>query len=113
MAQLAQEKDREEQKKKSGGGFFGFLKKALPFAAMAIPFVGPAIGMSALGAGALSTGLGVGGSLMNKDYTGAALNAALGGFQGAQRPGLRQPSPLQGTQAIRPGNAMYGPQRIG
>ena len=92
VAQLAQQKQAEEQKKK-GGGFMGFLKKALPFAAMAIPFVGPAIGMTAMGASALGTGLGVGGSLMNKDYSGAALNAALGGLGMARAPRPATPPP--------------------
>lgn len=55
------------QLKKKGGGFLGFLKKALPIASMAIPFVGPGIGLGLLGAtstAALGAGAGIGSQLL-------------------------------------------------
>lgn len=58
--------------KKQGGGFLGVLGKIAPFAAMAIPFAGPALGMTAMAANGLATGVGVAGALANRNPMGAA-----------------------------------------
>jgi hypothetical protein len=68
--------EQQEDDDDGGGGVWGFLKKTLPFAAMAIPFVGPAVGMGALATSGLAAGVGVGGALANRNPMGAAQHGA-------------------------------------
>lgn len=53
-------------------GLLSILGKVAPFAAMAIPFAGPALGMSMMAASGLSAGVGAAGALANHNATGAA-----------------------------------------
>jgi hypothetical protein len=89
----------QQQQKKKGGGFMGFLKKALPIASMAIPFLGPGIGLGLMGAG-LTTGLtaatGIAGGALNRDPLQMALAGA--NAYGAYRNSPRTPrGPVDST----------------
>lgn len=74
---------QQQGQKKKGGGFLGFLKKALPIASMAIPFVGPAIGMGAMATTAAATGLGALSGGLNGGI-GGAISGGLSGYGGSK-----------------------------
>lgn len=92
---------QQGQQKKKGGGFLGFLKKALPIASMAIPFVGPAIGMGAMATTAAATGLGaLGGGL--RGGAGGALMGGLSGYVGSKIPSGSKTPGVSSTPSIKP-----------